>query len=77
MSSQQVQYKTRELLGYRYHSYRRKGNSITPKLKKLGEHFGKKLLATPTLHRKQIATTVAMEGIESDVRGSEPHDPLD
>ena len=43
---------------------------IGVELERLAEFFGKKFAITPTLNRKQIATTVAKVGSEVDVRAT-------
>lgn len=42
-------------------------------LEKLGDVFGKKFIVTPTMNRKQIATTLSQTGSEADVRGGAMH----
>lgn len=42
-------------------------------MEKLGDHFGKKLLITPTMNRKQIATLMSKSGSEADIRGTMSH----
>lgn len=46
---------------------------IAFELEKLGEHFGKKFSVTPTMNRKQIATSVSKAGSEADVRATASH----
>ena len=43
---------------------------IAAELEKLSEHFGMKFVVTPTMNRKQIATSVNQIGTDADVRAT-------
>jgi hypothetical protein len=46
---------------------------LTVELEKLSEHFGKRFSITPTINRKQIATTLGFSGSEADIRNAAKH----
>lgn len=46
---------------------------ISLELEKLGEAFGKKFTITPTLNRKQMATSIAKIGSDKDERSTASH----
>lgn len=46
---------------------------VAYELEKLGDAFGKKLICTPTMNRKRIATSIGAEGSEKAEKGAASH----